>query len=214
MSDIIVKVKNLSKKFEDITVLNNVSIDFEKGKIYGVIGRNGSGKTVLFKCICGFMKATSGEVLVRDKKVGHDVDIPSDLGIIIEEPGFLYNYNGYKNLKLLTALNKNISKEAIYAILEKVGLKDAKGKKVGKYSMGMRQRLGIAQAIMEDQEILILDEPMNGLDKNGVKEIRELLLQLKSEGKTIILASHNAEDINVLCDSVYEMDLGNISKIR
>lgn len=214
MDNTIIKVNNLIKKFDDITILNNVSVNFEKGKIYGVIGRNGSGKTVLFKCICGFMKPTSGEVIVRDKVIGKDIDIPPDLGIIIEEPGFLYNYSGYKNLKLLTLLNKNINKEEINLALDKVGLLHVKDKKVGKYSMGMRQRLGIAQAIMENQSILILDEPMNGLDSNGVEDIRKLILALKKEGKTIILASHNAEDIDILCDNVFKMDSGKISKIR
>jgi len=193
-------------------VLNSVSLSLESGKIYGIIGRNGSGKTVLFKSICGFLPLTSGEVIVNNKSVGKDIDIPDNLGIIIEEPGFLPNYSGYKNLKFLSNIHRKIGKIELYDVLERVGLEKEANKKVGKYSMGMRQRLGIAQAIMENQEILILDEPMNGLDKTGVEDVRNLLKNLKDEGRTILIASHNSEDIRILCDEVYEMDGGVLTK--
>ena len=203
-----IEVQNVVKRFRDQVVLKNVSISFEKGQIHGIVGRNGSGKTVLFKCICGLMHPEEGVILVNGKRVGRDVDMPEDIGAIIEAPGFLPNYSGYKNLRFLANIRRKIGKEEILNVLKTVGLDPESSKHVGKYSLGMRQRLGIAQAIMEDPEILILDEPMNGLDNAGVQDIRALLLELKAQGKTILLASHNHEDIAALCDTVHEMDGG------
>lgn len=203
-----IEVQNVVKRFRDQVVLKNVSISFEKGKIHGIVGRNGSGKTVLFKCICGLMHPEEGVILVNGKRVGRDVDMPEDIGAIIEAPGFLPNYSGYKNLRFLANIRRKIGKEEILNVLKTVGLDPESRKHVGKYSLGMRQRLGVAQAIMEDPEILILDEPMNGLDNAGVQDIRALLLELKAQGKTILLASHNHEDIAALCDTVHEMDGG------
>ena len=203
-----IEVQNVVKRFRDQVVLKNVSISVEKGQIHGIVGRNGSGKTVLFKCICGLMHPEEGVILVNGKRVGRDVDMPEDIGAIIEAPGFLPNYSGYKNLRFLANIRRKIGKEEILNVLKTVGLDPESRKHVGKYSLGMRQRLGIAQAIMEDPEILILDEPMNGLDNAGVQDIRALLLELKAQGKTILLASHNHEDIAALCDTVHEMDGG------
>ena len=203
-----IEVQNAVKRFRDQVVLKNVSISFEKGQIHGIVGRNGSGKTVLFKCICGLMHPEEGVILVNGKRVGRDVDMPEDIGAIIEAPGFLPNYSGYKNLRFLANIRRKIGKAEILNVLKTVGLDPESRKHVGKYSLGMRQRLGIAQAIMEDPEILILDEPMNGLDNAGVQDIRALLLGLKEQGKTILLASHNHEDIAALCDTVHEMDGG------
>ena len=203
-----IEVQNVVKRFRDQVVLKNVSISFEKGQIHGIVGRNGSGKTVLFKCICGLMHPEEGVILVNGKRVGRDVDMPEDIGAIIEAPGFLPNYSGYKNLRFLANIRRQVGKEEILNVLKTVGLDPESRKHVGKYSLGMRQRLGIAQAIMEDPEILILDEPMNGLDNAGVQDIRALLLGLKTQGKTILLASHNHEDIAALCDTVHEMDGG------
>ena len=205
-----IEVQNVVKRFRDQVVLKNVSISFEKGKIHGIVGRNGSGKTVLFKCICGLMHPEEGVILVNGKRVGRDVDMPEDIGAIIEAPGFLPNYSGYKNLRFLANIRRKIGKEEILNVLKTVGLDPESRKHVGKYSLGMRQRLGIAQAIMENPSILILDEPMNGLDKNGVEEIRKLLLSMKDERKIIVIASHNAEDIRVLCDEVHEMERGEL----
>lgn len=203
-----IEVQNVVKRFRDQVVLKNVSISFEKGQIHGIVGRNGSGKTVLFKCICGLMHPEEGVILVNGKRVGRDVDMPEDIGAIIEAPGFLPNYSGYKNLRFLANIRRKIGKEEILNVLKTVGLDPESRKHVGKYSLGMRQRLGIAQAIMEDPEILILDEPMNGLDNAGVQDIRALLLELKAQGKMILLASHNHEDIAALCDTVHEIDGG------
>ncbi|MDR0918485.1 MAG: ATP-binding cassette domain-containing protein [Oscillospiraceae bacterium] len=205
-----IQVKNLNKSFKEARVLKNINLSFEKGKIHGLIGRNGSGKTMLMKCICGFVKPTSGQVTVDGKIIGKDIDVPENIGIIIESPGFLANCNGYKNLQLLAMIKNKIREEDIIKSIKSVGL-DPKSKKwVGKYSLGMKQRLGIAQAMMENPDILILDEPMNGLDNRGVEDIRRILLSLKEKNKTIILASHNKEDISVLCDTVVEMDNGEI----
>ena len=207
-----IEVKNVYKSFKNIEVLHDVSLQADKGSICGIIGRNGSGKTVLFKCICGFLQIDRGEIQIEGKAVGRDKSTLSNLGIIIESPGFLRHYSGYKNLEFLMGLNGKPDREKINDVLDLVGLAEQKNKKVGKYSMGMRQRLGIAQAIMEDQNILILDEPMNGLDNQGVEDMRQLLLKLKEKGNTILLASHNQEDIRQLCDSVYEMDLGRMQR--
>ena len=163
---------------------------------------------MLFKCICGLVPCTSGSISVCGKVVGQDIDIPEDIGAIIETPGFLPNYNAYDNLKFLARLRGRIGEEEIRRALEETGLSTTGKKKVKKFSMGMKQRLGIAQAIMESPQILILDEPMNGLDNQGVEDIRKLLLGMKEKGTLILLASHNREDISCLCDEVYEMDAG------
>lgn len=210
MSEVIIKVENVVRKFNENNALNGVSINFEKGRIHGIVGRNGSGKTVLFKCICGFMPMTSGKITVSDKVIGKDSDIPDNVGLIIETPGFLPNYSGFKNLKLLACIKRKIDDKKIMETMERVGLDPKSKKHVNKYSLGMRQRLGIAQAIMEDPDILVLDEPMNGLDNEGVEEMRELFLNLRNEGKTILLASHNKGDVEYLCDTVREMDHGNV----
>jgi ABC-2 type transport system ATP-binding protein len=210
----IISVKNLSKDFGQERVLHSVTRDFEKGRIHGIVGNNGSGKTVLMKCICGFLIPTEGEVIVNGKRVGKDVDFPPGLGLIIETPGFLPNMTGVKNLEILASLNKKIGLEEIAAAIRRVGLDPLMKKPVGKYSLGMRQRLGIAQAIMENPSLLILDEPLNGLDKHGVMEMRQLIKGLKEQGKTILLASHNQGDIDELCDTVCEMDAGVMTIIR
>ena len=207
----IIKVDKVIKKFGSEIALNNVSVEFERGKIYGIVGRNGSGKTVLFKTMIGFLKPTSGRVIVDGKEIGKDTDFADHIGIIIETPGFLSAHSGYKNLEYLASIKNMIGKREIKKSMERVGLDPNSKKKVGKYSLGMRQRLGIAQAIMENPDILILDEPMNGLDNQGVEDVREILLHLKNEGKSIILASHHKEDIKVLCDEVYEMDHGKLT---
>ena len=210
----IIKVENASKSFNNYKVLDNVSLSCEAGKIYGIVGYNGSGKTVLFKCICGFYHLDEGEIWIRGKKMKKDMDMLTEAGIIIEEPAFLRNHSGYRNLDFLYRLRNHKNKKHIYEIMNKVGLDPSSRKKVCNYSLGMRQRFAIAQAIMEDQPILILDEPMNGLDKRGVIDMRNFFEGLKKEGKTILMASHSKEDIDVLCDEVYEMDMGKLSKVR
>lgn len=207
-------IENATKKFGTQTVLNNVSLTLEDGKIYGFVGQNGCGKTVLFKSICGFIYLDRGTITVDGKVIGKDIDIIKDAGIIIESPGFLPNYSAFKNLKFLTMIKDNIGDEQIKSTLISVGLDPESKKVVGKFSLGMRQRLGIAQAIMENPHILILDEPMNGLDKRGVEDIRKILMDLKKKGKLILLASHNPLDIDLLCDCGYELDAETIVSQR
>lgn len=209
-----IEIKNLKLTIKNHTILTDINKSFEKGKIHGLIGRNGSGKTMLMKCICGFVKPTAGTIFVADKQIGKDCDFPDSVGIIIETPGFIPYYSGYKNLKLLADLNRKISSEQIKEAMKQVGLDPELKRHVKKYSLGMRQRLGLAQAIMEDPDLLILDEPMNGLDKDGVADMREYLLNLKEQGKTILIASHSAEDIEILCDTVCEMDKGVLTKLK
>lgn len=214
MDDIAIRVEGVYKRFGTDTVLKDISRSFERGRIHGIVGNNGSGKTVLMKCICGFLIPDGGSITVNGERVGVDVDFPRDMGLIIETPGFLPNVTGMKNLEILASLNKKIGLREIAASMRAAGLDPSMNKPVGKYSLGMRQRLGIAQAIMENPSLLILDEPLNGLDKHGVREMRQLIKGLKEQGKTILLASHNQGDIDELCDTVCEMDAGVMTMIR
>lgn len=213
MEDLI-RLNNLTKSFGEELVLKGITHNFEKGKIHGIMGFNGSGKTVMFKCICGFLKPDSGSVIVDGKRIGKDVDFPDSIGVIIENPGFLLGLSGFENLKRLAALKGLISNDDIKAAIQRVGLDPMSKKKVGQYSLGMRERLGIAQAIMEDPDLLILDEPFNGLDKKGAAEVCELLKELKERKKTILIAAHNMQEIEWLCDSICEMDAGVLTVVK
>lgn len=210
----IIEIKELDLSIKKTEILKKVSVSFEQGKIHGLIGRNGSGKTMLMKCICGFIRPTSGTICVNGREVGKDCDFPENIGIIIETPCFIPYYSGFKNLKLIADLNKKADTEQIKRAMSQVGLDPTLKRHVVKYSLGMRQRLGLAQAIMENPDILILDEPMNGLDKEGVEDMRKYLLDFKTQGKTMLIASHSSEDIEVLCDTVHEMDKGVMTAIR
>lgn len=203
VNNIMVKVEGLSKEFRGEMILQDVNITLERGKIYGLVGMNGSGKTVFMKCLCGFLKPTTGKVTVDGKEVGKEIDFPQDLGLMIETPGFIPYMSGKSNLKNLALIRNQIGNYEIEEALRSVGLDPNLKKHVSKYSLGMRQRLGIAQAIMEKPRLLILDEPFNGLDVQGVKDIRELLMSLQKQGVTMLLASHYDEDIRTLCEEVY-----------
>lgn len=209
-----IELEKVRKSFGHEEVLKELTWQMEKGTTCGIVGNNGSGKTVLMKCICGFLPVTAGCVRVGGKRIGQETDFPESLGVIIETPGFLANLSGWRNLEILADLRRRIGAQEIARALLQVGLDPELKKPVAKYSLGMRQRLGIAQAIMEDPEFLVLDEPFNGLDRHGVKEIRDLLLEQKKQGKTILLASHNQEDIRILCDRVYEMDAGVMKEVE
>ncbi len=209
-----IRIQSVSKSFGAEQALKDISHDFEEGKIHGLVGNNGSGKTVLMKCICGFLFPSKGLVWVHGRRVGVDMDFPEDLGLIIETPGFLPGESGLRNLQIIAALRRKIGERGILAALKRVGLGCAMNKPVGKYSLGMHQRLGIAQAIMEDPSLLILDEPFNGLDKQGAADMRQLILQLRGQGKTILLASHNPADIDELCQTICEMDSGVLTVVR
>ncbi len=193
-----IEVQKVSLQIKKAKILENVDFTCQKGQICGVVGRNGSGKTMLMKCICGFVKPTSGEIQVDGQVIGKDID-------------FIPNYSGYKNLQLLASIQNRIDKTRIREVMQMVGLDPDMKRSVKKYSLGMRQRLGLAQAIMEDPSVLVLDEPFNGLDKEGVVEMRQYLLQLKDAGKAIMVCSHSSEDIAVLCDRVYEMEHGKLT---
>lgn len=205
-----IEVVHLTKCYGNQTVLDNISVSFEAGQIYGLVGPNGCGKTTLMRCICGFSKPTNGHVMVLGKKVGADCDFAPSTGIIIETPGFLPKYSAWRNLKILAGTSGKANKDRINEVICLVGLDPNEKKLVGKYSLGMRQRLGIAQAIMENPQVLILDEPFNGLDKEGQNDIHMLLQNQKAQGKIIILASHSAADIAQACDTVYEMMDGHL----
>ena len=211
MSDYI-QLTNISKTFGKQTVLQPLTMGFEEGLIHGIIGRNGSGKTVLMKMILGILQPTTGTVIVGDKRIGKDVDFPESAGAIIETIEFIPYMSAYQNLADIAAMRGNLSKTQIKEVLEMVGLGNVGRKHVSKFSMGMRQRLAIAQAVMESPKLLILDEPMNGMDEKGVEDMRRLILARKAAGTTIILSSHNIEDIRILCDQVYRIDAGVVMR--
>lgn len=207
-----VKVEHLSKRFKKEQVLCDVNLELSQGHIYGIIGRNGSGKSVLFKLMCGFLFPDEGSVTINGKVIGKDRDFPENFGALIEAPGFLWYQSGIANLEYLAGIRKLITKQEVEDAMRLVGLDPTSKKRVGKYSLGMKQRLGIAQAIMEHPQFIILDEPMNGLDESGIRDMRQLFLKLKNEGCLVILASHNKEDIGVLCDEVYQIANGRLQK--
>lgn len=209
----VIDVEDVTKNVKGKNLIENITFKIKKGSIIGIIGRNGSGKTVLLKCICGFMKPSSGKIIVSGKQVGENAKLASGIGILIENPGFLSNYSGYRNLKFLADIERKIGKKEIREYMELVGLDPDNSKPVKHYSVGMKQRLAIAQSIMEEQDILLLDEPMNGLDNMGVNDMRQLFLKLKEQGKTILLTSHMKEDIDILCDEVYMVEAGNMQII-
>lgn len=203
-----IKIQNISKTIDKKTIISNCNYTFQKGKVHGIIGRNGSGKSMLLKMICGLIKPSTGKIFVDEKQIGIDCDFAPNMSCIIETPGFLENETAYKNLLFLYRLTHKSSKNDkphIFSILKKVGLSGNEKKKVKCFSTGMKQRLGLAQVLMEDSNFLILDEPMNGLDESGVSDIRNIILELKNQQKTILLTSHIPEDINTLCDTISTM---------
>ncbi|MBQ9308761.1 MAG: ATP-binding cassette domain-containing protein [Clostridia bacterium] len=206
-----IEIHDVSLRFGKNTVLSHISYILKEGHIYGLVGYNGSGKTTLMRCICGFVHPDHGYIRVSGKQIGKDCDFAPSTGIIIENPGFIAEYSAMKNLCLLAGISGKPDKAAIAKCIASVRLDPASPKPVGKYSLGMRQRLGIAQAIMEDPMHLILDEPFNGLDKEGVHEMHALLNELRQKGKVILLASHNAQDIAMACDTVLTMADGKLT---
>ncbi len=205
-----IRVENVSLTLNRRGILKEVSLWAGRGEAVGLVGGNGSGKTMLMKCICGFQTAFTGEIEVFGEKIGKEAEFPKSTGFILETPGFMPYMSGYENLKVLADIRKKIGKKEIFSYMELVGLDPEDKKKVRKYSLGMKQRLGIAQALMEDPEILILDEPFNGLDKGMAEKMRDVLNAEKGKGKTILLASHNEKDIAYICDHTYELDAGRV----
>lgn len=209
-----IELKNVSKKFKNNIVINNVSVTFESGNIYGFYGRNGSGKSVLQKIISGLYLPTSGEVLLDGININEKELYPSNMRILIEKPAFFSDLSGLDNLKLLADINKIIDEKKIIEVLELVNLKNEMHKKYSKYSLGMKQKLGVAQAIMENPDILILDEPFNGIEQATVDKLIEYLLKKKEEGKLIIISTHIKEDLTKLSDYIYVFDNGSIKKVE
>lgn len=210
MNNPYIEITNVTKVFKDTTVLSNINLKLDKGKIYGFRGKNGSGKTMLFRAICGLIRLTEGEIRVDGKIIGKDVSFPSNTGILIEYPGFLNNYTGFRNLKFLADINKKITDEEIKESIKKVGLDPDDKRKFKKYSLGMKQRLGIAQAIMENPDLIILDEPTNALDRNGVELVNNIILDLKKKNKTVLVASHDKETLEAVADEIYVIENGEI----
>lgn len=205
-----IDIKDYTKTIKKKTILENINLSFESGKIYGLHGRNGSGKTMLLRAICGLILPTEGSVSIDGKIIGKDIEFPNSVGIIIESMSMLPEYSGYDNLKMLAKIKKIATDNDIRTAMNAVGLDPENKKRVGTYSLGMKQKLNIAQAIMEKPELYLLDEPTNALDEGTVNDIRDLLLQLKKDGALIIIASHNKEDLSVLCDEVIKINEGQI----
>ena len=201
---------NYYKEIKHKVILDHITYEFEKGKIYGLYGRNGSGKTMLLRAISGLIKPTSGMVAVNGKVIGKDIDFSENTGIIIETLSLFPEYSAFKNLKLLSKIQKKATDEDIIKALESVGLNPKYDSKIKTYSLGMKQKLNIAQAIFEDQELLLLDEPTNALDSQSVQKIYQLFLDLKKKGKTIIISSHIQEDLKAICDEVICIENGKI----
>ena len=210
-----VEIEALTKIIDKNKVLDDVSLEMDKGKIYGIKGKNGSGKTMLLRAICGLIKPTEGLVRVSGKQIGKDVTFPDSVGVLIENPGFIPSLSGYDNLKMLADIKGLIGKEEIEAVMERVGLeKSCSKKKYKTYSLGMKQKLGIAAAIMESPELILLDEPTNALDEESVRKLLDILKEEKERGACIILASHDMEELTLLSDIIFIMEEGRVRKAK
>ena len=206
-------VKDLSKKFKKVTVLENINMKFESGKIYGIVGRNGSGKSVFLKILCSFYKPTTGEILFDNVNYNSNNNFPPSVRALIENPTFFPDLTGFENLKLLSSIQNKIGEEIIKT-LDQVNLLSEKDKKYSEYSLGMKQKLGIAQVLMENPDVMIFDELFNGIEEKTVEKIRNILLELKNQNKIIIVTSHIKEDIDVLSDEVYKFDCGRVERVK
>lgn len=209
-----IEIKDYVKRIKKNTILNHINYEFFSGNIYGLYGRNGSGKTMLLRAIAGLIYPTEGYIQIDGKRLHQDMDFPEDTGLIIENVELLPQFDAYTNLKLLANIRKKATDEDIYDALEKVGLKDVGKKKVRTYSLGMKQKLAIAQAIYEKPRLLLLDEPTNALDEKSVQMVRDLLVDMKEQGTLILIASHNKEDIRYLADVVLEVCDGKIREMK
>lgn len=208
----VIKLDNIEKRIKGNTILNNVSFEFESGKVYGIYGRNGSGKTMLMRAILGLIHCDSGNIKIDNQVIGKDIDFPGSVGAMIENPGFFPYATGYENLKMLADIKGIIDKKEIRSAIQRVGLDDNEKRVVAKYSLGMKQRLAIAQAVMEKPELLVLDEPTNALDEEGVNLFRQIIQKEVDRGALIIIASHNNEDIDILSDVKIRMEAGRIAE--
>ncbi|WP_035289338.1 ATP-binding cassette domain-containing protein [Clostridium sp. KNHs214] len=206
-----VEISNYKKVIKGNTILSDINLKFQRGKVYGFKGKNGSGKSMLFRAISGLIKATEGEVMINGKKIGRDISFPENLGLLIEYPGFLSDFTGFQNLKYLADINKKIDDNKIKNTLEAVGLDPEDKRKFKKYSLGMKQRLGVAQAVMENPDIIILDEPTNALDIDGVELINKIILELRNQNKLILISNHDKEEMEMIADEIYTIHEGKIT---
>lgn len=207
-----IEVHNYEKTISSNKVLSNVNISFSSGNIYGFQGKNGSGKTMLMRAISGLILPTSGYVEIDGKRIGKDIDFPQNIGVLIENPGFIGSYSGFKNLKLLSSLKDKIDDEQIFKLMRQFALDPNDEKKFKKYSLGMKQKIGIIAAVMENPEIIILDEPFNALDEKSCESVIDMLFKLKSENKIIIIACHDKEELFRIADIVYVIENGEVKK--
>ncbi len=207
-------VKDLSKKFKKVTILENINMKFESGKIYGIVGRNGSGKSVFLKILCSFYKPTTGEILFDNVNYNSNNNFPPSVRALIENPTFFPDLTGFENLKLLSSIQNKIGDEEIIKTLDQVNLLSEKDKKYSEYSLGMKQKLGIAQVLMENPDVMIFDELFNGIEEKTVEKIRNILLELKNQNKIIIVTSHIKEDIDILSDEVYKFVCGRVERVK
>jgi len=207
-----IEVKDYTKIIKGITILDNINITFESGKCYGLKGKNGSGKTMLMRAVSGLIAATKGAVVIDGETLGKEISFPRSIGVLIENPAFIANYTGYKNLELLACIQNRIGKEEIQKTMEDVGLEPDDKRKYRKYSLGMKQKLGIASAFMEKPDIIILDEPINAIDEAGVIKVKKMIQEAKSRGAVIITACHDAEELQELSDEIIQIAEGRIVK--
>lgn len=207
-----IEIKNLSKDISDNRILNSINLKMKSGKIYGFKGKNGSGKTMLMRCICGLIVPTSGEVIIDDKILGKDISFPESIGALIESPGFIGNYTGFKNLKIIADIKGKIDDSQISSSMELLGLDSKDSKKFKKYSLGMKQKLGIVAALMENPKLIILDEPTNALDEASIRKLRDILISHRKRGALIIISCHDSMELNFLSDEIYFMEDGKIKE--
>lgn len=206
-----IKTINLKKKIDNDILLKNINVNIEKGKVYGFWGKNGSGKTLLFKTICGLVKPTEGKIYIKNKELGKDIEFPDSCGILIDGPGYWPNRTAFDNLKLLLEMNKNnLSDNEINSLFKEIGFDEYKNKKIKEFSLGFRQRFGICQAIVGNPELIILDEPFNAIDEESISEISNILISQRNNGATILISSHDKDELRSICDYVYMLKNGEV----
>ena len=208
-----IEIECFSKNIKKVSILRDINMTLKKGMIYGIQGENGSGKTMLLRAICGLIKGSSGTIKINGKIIGKDISFPEDIGILIENPAFINKYTGFKNLKLIADIQGKVKKDEIREVLKSVGLNPDDHRTYKKYSLGMKQRLGIACAVMGTPEIVLLDEPFNALDQNGIQLISDLIISLKNKNCLIIIACHDKEQLEYLSDEIFIMSDGRLNKL-
>ena len=205
-----IEISNLTKTIKGVTVLDNINLNLKGGTCYGIEGKNGSGKTMLMRAICGLIKPTTGIINFNGKILGKDISFPPSIGVLIENPAFIPEYSAFKNLKVLASINNKITDQDIISVLKSVGLDPYEKKVYKKFSLGMKQKLGIANAVMEKPDIVLLDEPINAIDEKGVESIRKIIDNLKANGSVVIVACHDKEELENLSDEIYTIFAGSI----